>query len=66
MMAKEKPESVYLQREDCTEKEVNTLISQGYVPWKVTPKLELVQGRLGINSFNTKLIYHFIRKKGEE
>lgn len=59
-------EDVYLQRENCTQEQVNTFIRLGYTPWKVTPVMEMTQGRMGITSFTTKLVYHFVRKKVKE
>ena len=33
----------YVQRENCTEEEVNALIKVGYTPWQVTPVQERIQ-----------------------
>jgi hypothetical protein len=52
---------IYLQRENCTEDQVNTLIKLGYTPWQVTPvTTETVRGSLRI--IESKLVYHFIRR----
>lgn len=57
---------VYLQRENCTQEQVNAFIRLGYTPWQITPVTEMIQGRMGITSFTTKLVYHFVRKKVKE
>ncbi|MCU7521965.1 MAG: hypothetical protein HF312_17250 [Ignavibacteria bacterium] len=53
----------YIQREDCTEEMVNSLIKLGYTPWQITPKTQELRKGPVLISIETKLIYHFIRKR---
>lgn len=54
---------IYIQRNDCTEEEINALIRLGYTPWQVTPVTENVYKSATLLTSNTKLVYHFIRRK---
>lgn len=63
-MEKDQVMSPYLQRVDQNEEQVITLMRLGYSLWMITPvtqELRKADGRY--ISVETKLIYHFIKRK---
>ncbi len=57
----------YLQRADQTEEQVIALIRLGYSLWMITPVTQELRKADGkYISVETKLLYHFIRRKEKE
>ena len=57
---------IYIQRSNCTEEQVNKLILLGYTPWQITPVEETVVRGGNIRTTNTRLVFHFLRRKEKQ
>lgn len=56
----------YVQLINCTEDEVNEMISQGYLPQFVTTKRSEIIKSGNLVNVKDDLVYHFLRRKKKE